>query len=60
MEEAIALINATGAVEKAKAKAISILEESRSTIMSSYPPSPVLDEISALFDSFLKPRKGEK
>ena len=59
VEEAIALIQATGAIDKAKAKALSILEESRSTIMNSYPVSPVLDEISALFDSFLKPRKGE-
>ena len=59
VEEAIALIQATGAIDKAKAKALSILEESRSTIMNSYPASPVLEEISVLFDSFLKIRKGE-
>ena len=59
VEEAIALIQATGAVEKAREKALSILKESRNTIMNSYPASPVLDEISALFDSFLKIRKGE-
>ena len=60
VEEAIALIQATGAIDKAKEKALAILEESRKTIMNSYPASPVLEEISALFSSFLKPFKGEK
>ena len=59
VEEAIALIKVTGAIDKAKEKALSILEESRKTIMNSYPASPVLDEISTLFSSFLKPKKGE-
>lgn len=59
VEEAIVLIGATGAIEKAKEKALSILKESRNTIMDSYPASPVLDEISTLFSSFLKPKKGE-
>ena len=59
VEEAIALIQATGAIGKAKEKALAILEESRKAIMDSYPASPVLDEISALFNSFLKPFKGE-
>ena len=48
------------AAEKAKEKAFEILSSSRSTIMSSYPASPVLEDISNLFDSFLKPFKGEK
>ena len=60
VEEAIALIKATGAIDTAKEKAVAILKESRETILSSYQPSPVLDDISALFDSFLKPFKGEK
>ena len=60
VEEAIALIGATGAIEKAKEKALSILDDSLNTIMSSYPKSPVLAEISALFGSFLKPFKGEE
>ena len=60
VEEAIALIQATGAIEKAREKALAILEESLNTIMSSYPASPVLNEINALFNSFLKPFKGEK
>ncbi|MBQ6673828.1 MAG: hypothetical protein IJM77_04345, partial [Spirochaetia bacterium] len=59
VEEAIAIIEATGAIEKAREKALSILEESRKTIMDSYPSGPVVDEIGALFDSFLKPFKGE-
>ncbi|MBO7094052.1 MAG: polyprenyl synthetase family protein [Spirochaetia bacterium] len=59
VEEAIALIKATGAIEAAKEKAIAILKESRDTIMISFKPSPVLDDISTLFDSFLKPFKGE-
>ena len=60
VEEAIALISSTGAIEKAKEKALSILEKSRNTIVSSYPQGEVLGQISALFDSFLKPFKGEK
>lgn len=60
VEEAISIIQATGAIAKAKEKALSILKESRETILNFYKPSPVLDEISALFDSFLKPFKGEK
>ncbi|MBO7516208.1 MAG: hypothetical protein J6T61_00505, partial [Spirochaetia bacterium] len=60
VEEAIALIKATGAIDTAKEKAVAILKESREIILSSYQPSPVLDDISALFDSFLKPFKGEK
>ena len=59
VEEAIAIIEATGAIEKAKKKAFEILSSSRETIVNSYPASPVLDDISALFDSFLKPFKGE-
>ena len=59
VEEAIAIIEATGAIEKAKKKAFEILASSRETIVNSYPASPVLDDISALFDSFLKPFKGE-
>ena len=59
VEEAIAIIEATGAIEKAREKALSILEESRKTIMDSYPSGSVLGEIGALFDSFLKPFKGE-
>ena len=59
VEEAIAIIEATGAIEKAKKKAFEILTSSRKTIVNSYPASPVLDDISALFDSFLKPFKGE-
>ena len=59
VEEAISIIQATGAIAKAKEKALSILKESRETILNFYKPSPVLDEISALFDSFLKPFKGE-
>lgn len=60
VEEAIALIASTEAIEKAKEKAFEILSSSRSTIMGSYPASPVLEDISTLFDSFLKPFKGEK
>lgn len=60
VEEAIAIIASTGAIEKAREKAFAILEESRSTIVSSYPQSQVLGQISSLFDSFLKPFKGEK
>ena len=59
VEEAIAIIEATGAIEKAKKKAFEILTSSRKTIVNFYPASPVLDDISALFDSFLKPFKGE-
>lgn len=59
VEEAIAIIEATGAIEKAKKKAFEILSSSRETIVNSYPASSVLDDISALFDSFLKPFKGE-
>ena len=59
VEEAIAIIEATGAIEKAKKKAFEILSSSRETIVNSYPASPVLDDISALFDSFLKPFKGD-
>lgn len=59
VEEAIAIIEATGAIEKAREKALSILEESRKTIMDFYPSGPVLGEIGVLFDSFLKPFKGE-
>ena len=59
VEEAIALIKTTGAIDKAKEKALSILDESRKSIMSSYPAGPVLEEISALFASFLKSFKGE-
>ena len=60
VEEAIALISSTGAIEKAKEKAFSLLEASRSTIVSSYHQGEVLDLISGLFDLFLKPLKGEK
>ncbi len=60
VEEAIALIGSTGAIEKAKEMALEILSSSRKAIMSSYPVSPVLDDISNLFDSFLKPFKGGK
>ena len=60
VEEAIALIGSTGAIEKAKEMALEILSSSRKAIMSSYPASPVLDDISNLFDSFLKPFKGGK
>jgi octaprenyl-diphosphate synthase len=60
VEQAIAIIAATGAIEKAKEKAFDLLTSSRETIMNSYPASPVLDDISALFDSFLNPFKGEK
>ena len=59
VEEAIAIIEATGAIAKAKKKAFEILTSSRKTIVNSYPASPVLDDISALFDSFLKPFKGD-
>ncbi len=59
VEEAIALIASTGAVEEAKKKALEILDSSRQSIMNTYQDSPVLDDISALFDSFLKPFKGD-
>lgn len=59
VEEAISIIQATGAIGKAREKALSFLETSRKTIMDSYPSSPVLDEIGGLFDSFLKSFKGE-
>ena len=60
VEEAIAIIASTGAIEKAKEQAFEILSASRKAIMGSYPASPVLDDISTLFDSFLKSFKGEK
>ena len=59
VEQAISIIEATGAIDKAKAKAFDLLNTSHKAIVSAYPASSVLDEISALFDSFLKPFKGE-
>ncbi len=60
VEEAIALIASTGAIEKAKEKAFEMLSSSRKAILDSYPASPVLGDISALFDLFLRSFKGEK
>lgn len=60
VEEAISIIASSGAIEKAREKAVSILESSKETILSSYKSSEALDLIGYIFDSFLNPYKGEK
>ena len=60
VEEAIALIQKSGALELALAEAHRILDSSRDRILSAYKPCEALDIIAYIFDSFAKSVKLEE